>query len=342
MLLTWYLAGMYRYLPLMALCGMELLLIAASYILVRIFRKKLTITFPTKSREAFVGEVFSCKLSAHYGGRLPISCFRLRIKGGYAGEKRRKAWKIYGSLADGKEEMEFTVMAQYCGMIQFRIEKLKLYDYFSLFSVKKKLGEEMQVAVFPKEWAMQIKWQSKDWEENLNLQEQFFPGDTSQEIYQVREYRYGDSNRHIHWNLSARSDDLFIKEYCREEGAGIFIFLDLVDKKKLPLEQLSSFYTLFFSLVMGLLAKVQIVWVCFGGQEAAVHNEKECREFLFMLYQADDWKENTMEDDGEKEMMGQGAFLLNGDLQLFWDQKLIFQFSTKNLEQEIREKVFVL
>ena len=59
--------------------------------------------------------------------------------------------------------------------------------------------------------------------EEISLQR---PGESDQEIRQIREYRPGDARRFIHWNQSARTGDLWIKEYERQEEPCAVLLLD--------------------------------------------------------------------------------------------------------------------
>ena len=69
-------------------------------------------------------------------------------------------------------------------------------------------------------------------------------GDARHEIRQVREYRSGDSLRSVHRNLSARSGNLWIKEYERETEGAARVFLDLSEFSAAGPSERDSFYRL--------------------------------------------------------------------------------------------------
>lgn len=48
-----------------------------------------------------------------------------------------------------------------------------------------------------------------------------------EEFAGVREYRYGDSRRHVHWRASARRGELVVKEFMRPAAATVTIAVDL-------------------------------------------------------------------------------------------------------------------
>lgn len=57
-------------------------------------------------------------------------------------------------------------------------------------------------------------------------------GDDPSEIYQIREYRDKDSLHDVHWKLSAKAEELLVKEHGRPLGAAVLIWLNLEDVKK--------------------------------------------------------------------------------------------------------------
>lgn len=63
-------------------------------------------------------------------------------------------------------------------------------------------------------------------------------GNSVDDIRQIREYQTGDSYRHIHWNLSAKTGSLLVKEFSQETDIEVNVFAkvfidDLYDYKKM-------------------------------------------------------------------------------------------------------------
>jgi uncharacterized protein (DUF58 family) len=59
-----------------------------------------------------------------------------------------------------------------------------------------------------------------------NVLRHSIPQDRQIEFFGLREYRSGDSLRHIHWRTSARKQQLFVREFERQEGKNILMLLD--------------------------------------------------------------------------------------------------------------------
>ncbi|MCK4777538.1 MAG: DUF58 domain-containing protein, partial [Actinomycetia bacterium] len=96
---------------------------------------------------------------------------------------------------------------------------------FGIFEAKKKLFLSSPAVVYPKYFDLT----------NFPLLESVsFPVETiherrkghGDEYYGVREYRFGDSLRHIHWKSSARKNELIVKEFERGYRAEVNLLLD--------------------------------------------------------------------------------------------------------------------
>lgn len=87
-------------------------------------------------------------------------------------------------------------------------------------------------------------------------------GSSHDDIRQIREYQTGDSYRHIHWNLSSRTGDLLIKEFCGQVDREILVLLDTLPDDINNIERMSSFYDKTAMLVMGLFRMTRRYQCC--------------------------------------------------------------------------------
>lgn len=98
-------------------------------------------------------------------------------------------------------------------------------DIFGLFSIKKTISSQISLLVYPKviklpAFSMSI---SQQLGELLIPNSNFYDQST---IKNLREYRYGDPIRAIHWKLSAKIDSIIVKEYENRGDAKIELFVD--------------------------------------------------------------------------------------------------------------------
>lgn len=348
-ILTGYLAGMYRYPPLMALCGIEVIIFIISVCLSRRFCRALRPEFSRKSGAAQTGDEFPCVIRVEYDRWLPTGGFHVRLRAGYPGEKKRSVFQLSGKCGHGGQDLEFALTAPYCGLLQIQLERLRAYDLFSLFSFQKRLSDEMQIAVFPRPFAVGVNLSVWEGAGGLSAEEETIgrPGDAYHEIRQIREYRTGDSIRHIHWNLSAKTDQLWLKEYERKTDTTAHLVLDMRSSVEPGIEERSAFYTLLSALTLGLLkhmAAVRLYWFDMekrGWETASIGDTNQCQDALFRLYQSKTRSE-LMDGKLPPPPCGEDAFRLDLGLTWYFRDIRLFQFSSETLERDIREKRFIL
>lgn len=348
-LITWYLAGMYRYPVLLVLLGIEMILLPGSIFLARFFRRTLQVEFSVKSKNMIQGEETGCRMETIYEGALPVSRFSLKIELFYVDDERHLRKKYEGSCERGTNEVFFSLCPPYCGILEVQIKMIRTYDYFSLCSAKKKAQDHMQVLVFPKPVRLKFLLISSERNAAAYSEEKTVGkyGGGNNEIRQLREYQPGDPIRHIHWNLSARTDSIWLKEFYRETTSTVYVTLDLYGTEN-SLLQRSAFYTLLYALIMGLLEhapSVRIQW--FDWQREIWHEEKasdedDCRDILGLLY-FEKCLRITKEDMAKfRKIPEKEDFRLNLYLELYAGDEQIHRFSPDNLEEEITRNVFVL
>lgn len=345
-LFTYYWAAMYRSMQLMVLCVAELLLLVILLVLPRVFRRRLSAHFLKHTESAGRNAAAACRIVVQNRGRLPVSRIRLRMRLRYTREKKSVKKKLYGGGERGESVLAFPICPAHCGLLQVRMDRLRAYDYLSLFSAGKRLKEEMKLAVFPGEQALQISIASFGGSDDLAPMEQPVsrPGDSFHEIRQIREYRIGDSKRHIHWNQSAKTDQMWIKEYERDMDFQSDVLIDMAGFSSDDASEWSAFYRLLSALVLGLLkdsASVRVYWQPDGGEEPAyadVADADQCRDLLLALYQT----EFAGSGEPGSAAFGRCALRLTGDLSLFKGDTLLRKFSVEGLERELQETGFTI
>lgn len=168
------------------------------------------------------GESIRLRVTVTYRGRLPLA--GLRIKG---------IWKAYGEKPLGVEnrirgmsgrterEMEFELPAEHCGAAEFTMERAKIYDCLRLFSVSVSGKQVRKLLVTPKLAPVQ------DSEAGLIMNLLRIHSEEDDGDFFVRDYRPGDSLRSIHWKLTAKEDELQVKDY--EPDRQVSLFLNMTD-----------------------------------------------------------------------------------------------------------------
>ncbi len=119
----------------------------------------------------------------------------------------------------------FEIQCPYRGEYTIGIKSLEVHDFFQLFSLKKNVRPE-KFTVFPRvieldtfsPVATTIEGDGK------NASAGIMPDSTL--FQQLREYREGDSIRHIYWKKYASTGRPILKEYERTKKSGVRIYFD--------------------------------------------------------------------------------------------------------------------
>lgn len=177
-------------------------------------------------RAAVTLENSSRFLSLYYEGRISVkNCF--------AKKKTRK--KIRGVILPGKKEIcwcEFET--EMCGNVEFELESVRIYDPLGFFYINIRCHMSSVIRVMPEFSLMPVEITRKTREFQAEAEEYSGErqGDDPSELYQIREYRMQDSLRDIHWKLSAREEELMVRERGFPLGCVVLIWIDLPEGKQ--------------------------------------------------------------------------------------------------------------
>lgn len=151
----------------------------------------------------------------------------------FTGEK--KTFKCSRTAKRNKnEKIEFVIKSKNCGNLEISIKTCWIYDMLFILKGKWRGREVQRVGILPECHLLPVEVTRKTKEFIADAEEYSDreSGDDPSEIYQIREYRTKDALRDIHWKLSAKADDLLVKEHGRPLGCVVLIWLNLkVDQK---------------------------------------------------------------------------------------------------------------
>lgn len=117
------------------------------------------------------------------------------------------------------------------GLVTIKTESLELRDFTSLFVKTLPFVSESSIPVIPvvKDTIEPPFVTPKEGTEEYTESEAI--GNVSSDVKEIREYRPGDRLQRIHWKLSAKLDDLFVKEMAHTSTLSIIILPDLYNEQ---------------------------------------------------------------------------------------------------------------
>ncbi len=118
------------------------------------------------------------------------------------------------------------------GICEFSFTVLTITDPLHLYTFTKKINRTVKISVMPQKLNINFplfpSYSPEDEEDSLIS----FPGTTSHELKQIREYIPGDSLKDIHWKMTAKTDEIMVKEYD-SSASRIMVLLPDMNKNRI-------------------------------------------------------------------------------------------------------------
>lgn len=139
--------------------------------------------------------------------------------------KHFKAKRI-AVLPDATGRYSFELECQYRGYYEVGLKEIKIKDFLGIFSFKYQVLQPRYITVYPRIVVLDtfpIRTNKLSYVEGeLNAKEE-----DQMTLSNIRQYVYGDSIKKIHWKLSAKKDEIMVKNFDSTVNKGITILLDL-------------------------------------------------------------------------------------------------------------------
>ena len=238
------------FLGLVAVCIFELL--AAVYL-------RQSIRLSLKGPETLIhnGDMVPVTLHIRNQGFFPANHLRVHVK--YSNRLDGPAasqWVC--TYADGKCDafVTFHVESAYCGVLHVEVDRFKAGSFLRLWGFTKKCNRILDVPVFPELFPVDFEISAKirDFIGESDTYSKEKSGDDPSEVFDIRSFRPGDRLQRIHWKLTARQDELMVKEFSRPVGYPVVVFFNFSKQSQMPsmLEAMSKVITAGLSVSAGL------------------------------------------------------------------------------------------
>ena len=149
-------------------------------------------------------------LAVQTPGGLPLARLSLRLSWKNLLTGRRETARLAFTGVSGQLPEVLAAPTEHCGLLELRVDKIKVFDYLGLFTLRLKPPVPARMLCRP------IPAQCEPVEAPDGKGERPSPKNASRrgpgEDYELREYRPGDPLRSIHWKLSSKWDELIVRE----------------------------------------------------------------------------------------------------------------------------------
>lgn len=207
---------------------------------------------------------------------LPLSRVNIRVQleNRYDGEVNKTKYSYAGVLSSTGRIPLPTAL---CGMICISVTRLEYRDLLGLFVIRRRCTAKAVCTVLPDPAAPD---KCPDIDACLDSAVQLKPkyGGGYAEEHELREYRPGDTVNAIHWKLSAKSDQVIVREALEQVNNHVFLVLSLPGEND---RGLACLYWLSLQL-----CQREIPHVIVSGKMYPVGNEDESTAALCQLLSA--------------------------------------------------------
>ena len=154
----------------------------------------------------------------------PSAAVRISVRNELTGESAEQTVPA-SAPSRGSTTVSFDFSSGHCGMLQFRVTDLYLYDWFGMFRIRRDLHAHGSVLIlpetFPCELLVTLPYSEQGDEENRDpLRGTEDPSET----FGLREYQPGDPVKRIHWKLTAKRGSPVIREISRPVSQTLLLF----------------------------------------------------------------------------------------------------------------------
>ena len=154
--------------------------------------------------------------------RFPMSRCKFRL--GICNQMNGKSSRVRQCL-EGAGSWYAKLDTAHVGLLDCCVERAYAYDYLRLFCVPIRAGQRVKVLVKPQaEEPISLPNLSRFLTKKLKPK----AGGGFSEEHELRDYRPGDPLRDIHWKLSAKTDQMILREAQEPVRGNVLLTLDLI------------------------------------------------------------------------------------------------------------------
>lgn len=147
----------------------------------------------------------------------------------------KKKWIRLNDFPRGRKEERIKIQFAKPGNHEVFLTKVKIYDVFGIYHVTRKLKLKDNVLILPEINSVPVRLGEaiRYFQGEADVYDELRAGNDPTETFQIREYRDGDKIQNIHWKLSAKMDELYVKENGFPKACPVVIMLNEADVEEL-------------------------------------------------------------------------------------------------------------
>ncbi len=346
---TAYMALMYRNESMVLLAYMEVTLFVLSFLWLLFRRITISgsIDVPIGISEAEKENLVKIKIRNKT--RIPVTRMKafIIVEDTVRGYKNW-SWMKLPEVSAGENIFIKSIIFPGTGNYRISLKRIRVYDWTGLLykDINVKSIENVQVMPQVHDVSVRLTLATKNFYGEADVYDENMPGYDNSELFEVREYQKGDRIQNVHWKLSAKQDEIMVKEHSLPKACPVILCLDFGHKKNTKLkEKALAFMEIAVSISFSIMdagCPHYIAW--YDAREmdikrVRVDDEESLFYFMGMLMQIK-WETaptNIVEIYKEKYKREPYVWMLSldKDLLLKKEDEVLAKFSEKNIEDTL-------
>ena len=168
-------------------------------------------------------------------GFLPAGKLEIKIESkNIFQQKGQLQWVSIPNVSIGECKHMVALEIKGAGCHDILVKQIKMYSLFGLISLSRKGKDFSSVLILPDIHSVNVEVTEsvRNFLGDADVYDDFRPGHDSGETFEIREYREKDKLQSIHWKLSAKMDELMVKENSMPKACAIVLMLEFQPFRK--------------------------------------------------------------------------------------------------------------
>lgn len=347
---TFYTAILYKStsLALLGYAEIVLLVSAVLFLVYRMFTVSCSIQIPISIAEC--ERPHTVRICVE--NKSPLPCAKLKYcleRGSRLMKKRRRKWIRGWAAQPGRNTYDYQMVFKNYGSYEVGIRKVRIYDLTGLFYIQQKPQSRGYIQTFPRmqEIGVHLTESVRNYYGDSDIYDDFRPGHDRSELFQIRPFQNGDKIQSIHWKISAKMDELLVREDSLPKACPVVLLLDYRQGKQKDEKKLNAYFVILASISFSMMdagCPHYIAWYSSRNADVVrVRVDDEESLYLFLCcYMEEAYQEQTghlLEAYQEKYRGEQYLYMLqlqfDNKLQLRKNQEQIMSFTAKDWEEKL-------
>lgn len=217
------------------------------------------------------------KLVAENKSFYPLGDIRITLEVKNSFYNNNKLYHInIPSVPFSEKEITWRVKSLYSGYVTINIKEVEVMDFLRIYKKKYETDIKEGMLILPNPGKISVDLKGLAEGEGDEEETQYVKGSDVSDVSEIRKYIAGDSLQSVHWKMSARYDELMVKEYSMPYTNKICLILELYNNEDESGEMdcvIEAFYTYALQL-QKLKRQFYLVW------NNSAQNENVIREVI--------------------------------------------------------------